>query len=215
MTGKIFVSYRREDEPGYALALYHGLRDYFDADQIFMDVDTLEPGQDFVTVIEEAVSQCDVFIAIIGKRWSSCADEAGRRLDNPYDWVRVEIRSALKRGIRLIPVLAEEASMPKPDELPNDMVDLARRHAFHLRHARFSRDMADLVELLTKRSGLSVNKPAPDRQRKIEAEPVAAAVNLGPSDGDIAPARVRGIWKNPYDGTTICVSDIGGHPALV
>jgi hypothetical protein len=96
--GQIFVSYRRDTSAMSAGRLYDRLSSHFASNQIFMDVDTIEPGVDFVRTIEEAVAACDVLIAVIGGRWLISADEKGRRrLDNPEDFVRVEIATALKQ----------------------------------------------------------------------------------------------------------------------
>ena len=109
MSGQIFISYRRDDASYPAGRLYDRLSTRFSHNQIFMDVDTIEPGIDFVKALEESVAACDVLIAVIGGRWLISSDEKGRpRLDNPKDFVRVEIATALKRGIRVIPVLVRE-----------------------------------------------------------------------------------------------------------
>ena len=101
MASRIFVSYRRKDTAGYAHLVYTLLRNEFGAENIFMDVDTIEPGQDFVESIHRAVSLCDVLVVLIGPRWLNIQDEGGaRRLDDPNDFVRVEIASALKQQKR-------------------------------------------------------------------------------------------------------------------
>jgi hypothetical protein len=121
MSRNIFISYRRDDSSASAGRLYDRLSAHFPKNQIFIDVDNLDPGVDFVDTIEQSVGSCDVLIAVIGNRWliSSEAD-GGRRLDNPDDFVRLEIATALKRNIRVIPVLVDGASMPPPRDLPDD-----------------------------------------------------------------------------------------------
>jgi hypothetical protein len=136
MSGKIFISYRRDDSSASAGRLYDRLIGRFPSNQIFMDVTNLDPGVDFVKVIEESVGSCDVLIAVIGRHWLISSDEEGRRLDNPEDFVRLEIATALKRGIRVIPVLVEGASMPRPGELPDDLKSLVRRNALEVSHNR-------------------------------------------------------------------------------
>ena len=112
---------------------------------VFIDVD-LDPGIDFVEAIETSVGSCDVLIALIGKRWLLSFDEAGkRRLDNPDDFVRLEIASALKRNIRVIPILVDGASMAPSIDLPDDLKLLARLNALELSHNRFNSDFARLV----------------------------------------------------------------------
>ena len=122
MSGKILINYRRDDASHLAGRLYDRLAAHFPKNQIFIDVDNLDPGVDFVEAIEQSVGSCDVLIAVIGKRWliSSEAD-GGRRLDNPDDFVRLEIAVALKRNIRVIPVLVDDASMPRANDLPDDL----------------------------------------------------------------------------------------------
>jgi TIR domain len=125
---RIFVSYRRDDASGHAGRLYADLRARFPND-VFRDVDTLEPGEDFIRRLEELVGSADVLIAVIGRGWSSTVDEHGnRRLDDPQDFVRLEVGGALRRDIRVIPVLVGGAQMPTVEELPEDLAGLARRN---------------------------------------------------------------------------------------
>jgi hypothetical protein len=147
MNGQIFISYRREDASYPAGRLYDNLHSRFPQNEIFMDVDSIKPGIDFIETIEERVGSCDVLVAVIGKRWLSAADEEGqRRLDNPEDFVRVEVGTALKRGVRVIPVLVEGASMPRAAELPEELKPLARRNALSVIHDRFRADSERLVD---------------------------------------------------------------------
>jgi formylglycine-generating enzyme required for sulfatase activity len=157
---RIFVSYRRDDSAGYAGRLYDRLSQRFGRDRIFMDIDTIEPGLDFVEVIERAVGSCDVLIALIGRQWVTITDAVGRRrLDNPEDFVRLEIAAALDRNIRVIPVLVRGATMPRSMDLPDALEKLARRHALEISDTRFHYDVDRLIETLEKVLGLS--EPAP------------------------------------------------------
>jgi tetratricopeptide (TPR) repeat protein len=145
MSGQIFISYRRDDSAASAGRLYDHLLAQFPNDQIFIDVD-LDPGIDFLEAIEASVGSCDVLIAVIGKNWLLSTDEAGkRRLDNKEDFVRLEIATALKRSILVIPVLVEAASMPRSYDLPDDLKPLARRNALEVSHSRFNADFGRLV----------------------------------------------------------------------
>ena len=119
MSGKIFISYRRGDDPGNAGRLFDTLQQSFDPGQLFIDVDNIEPGLDFVQVLNEKIAQSDVILAVIGSRWVEATDARGmRRLDNPADFVRIEIESALSQQKRVIPVLVGEAVMPAAEQLP-------------------------------------------------------------------------------------------------
>src|SRR2546423_634404 len=118
MHGQIFISYRREDSLGSTGRLYDRLLNHFSQSQIFIDVDTIAPGEDFVEAIEHAVAKCNILLAIIGKDWLQINDRHGQpMLKNSSDFVRTEIRAALQRNIRIIPVLVEDALMPNPDDL--------------------------------------------------------------------------------------------------
>jgi formylglycine-generating enzyme required for sulfatase activity len=144
----IFVSYRRDDSSGHAGRLFDRLVEHFGKDRIFMDIDTIEPGEDFVTVIENAVGSCEILIAVIGRHWLSGAVGTTGRLDNPNDFVRVEIATALRRDIRVIPVLVQRASMPKLQELPDELAKLSRRNAVELTDLRWQTDVDQLISVM-------------------------------------------------------------------
>jgi hypothetical protein len=135
MGGMIFISYRRSDDSGAAGRLYDRLEQTFGPQQLFMDVDNIPPGEDFVAVLEAQVASCEVLLALIGRDWLTAADKTGRhRLDNPEDFVRIEIASGLAQGKRVIPVLVNGATMPRANELPEELMPLARRQAFRIAH---------------------------------------------------------------------------------
>ncbi len=145
--GGIFISYRRKDTAWPARQLYEHLVSRFGTEAVFTDVDDIEPGEDFVTRITTAVAACDVLLALIGQQWLTVTNEQGvRRLDDPDDFVRLEIVAALAREVRVIPVLIDGARMPRADELPAELVPLTRRHAVEITPAGF--DTARLVTWL-------------------------------------------------------------------
>jgi len=138
ISGNIFISYRRSDTEGYAGRIFDRLGAKFGRENIFMDVDTIQPGENFVDAIENAVSSCDVLIALIGDEWLTITDENGkRRLENPNDFVRVEISAALRRDIRVIPVLLAGTVMPKKQDLPEVLQPLIELNALEIRHGSF------------------------------------------------------------------------------
>ncbi|MGD0700449.1 MAG: toll/interleukin-1 receptor domain-containing protein [Trebonia sp.] len=129
----IFISYRHADALPHARLLQFNLRERFPDAPVFMDLDSVEAGLEFAKVISDAVNSCGVLVALIGPNWATLSDQEGRRrLDNPDDYVRFEIRTALKRGIRVIPVLVEGAEPPRPQELPSDLRRLARLNALEM-----------------------------------------------------------------------------------
>ncbi len=127
MLGGVFISYRREDSAGFARLIYDRLTKRLERKNVFFDVDNIPPGLDFVEVLSERVGKCDALVAVIGKNWISAVDEDNRRrLDDPHDFVRIEIEAALERGVRVIPVLFDGARMPKTEDLPDNLKKLAR-----------------------------------------------------------------------------------------
>jgi hypothetical protein len=149
MSRKIFISYRREDSQGVTGRLYDRLENHFGRDHIFMDVDTIQPGMDFVEAIEKAVSAADDFLVVIGPNWTESMDAAGnRRLENPQDFVRLEVATALARDVRVIPVLVNTATMPDLGDLPDNIKHLSRRNALEISHTRFSTDVDRLIHVL-------------------------------------------------------------------
>jgi TIR domain len=168
MSGQIFICYRRDDSSAAAGRLYDRLLARLPNNHIFFDVD-LDPGIDFVEAIETSVGSCDVLIAVIGNEWLLSSDERGkRRLDNPDDFVRLEIATALKRNIRVIPVLVDGASMPRSGDLPDDLKVLARRNALEVSHNRFNADSERLVAAIER-----VLEKADAGQMQCEETPMA------------------------------------------
>jgi hypothetical protein len=146
MSAKIFISYRRDDSAGHAGRVHDRLEREYGRDLIFMDVDAIPLGANFVKVLGEEVAKCDVLLAIIGAGWLEARDDEGqRRLDNPNDFVRIEIAVALKRDIPVIPILLEGAKMPRADKLPEDLVELAVRNGLDVRHSSFHADIDKLI----------------------------------------------------------------------
>lgn len=151
---RLLISYRREDTTPYAGRLYDRLSDSFGHPAVFMDVDAIEPGEDFIAAIERALSEADVLLALIGPRWTQVTGDNGeRRLDDPMDYVRVEIGTALARGMRVIPILVGGAVIPRVDELPDDLVALSLRQAYLVTDVRFHADVDALIRFLRSLDG--------------------------------------------------------------
>jgi TIR domain len=144
----IFINYRREDTAGHAGRLYDALAARFGDDHVFIDIDAIDPSEDFTQVVEQSVGSCDVLLALIGRGWTNTVDREGRRrLDKPDDWVRVEIQTALERpDTRVIPTLVQGAEMPSSDELPPPLQKLSHRKAFEIRDSRWRSDVLRLIE---------------------------------------------------------------------
>lgn len=176
MNNGVFVSYRRQHASMAAGRLVASLKDELEGAQVFRDVETIEPGADFVETLEKALNGCAALLAIINPGWAEIRSESGqRRLDDPDDWIRLEIVTALKRNVRVVPVLVEGANMPAAGELPPELQPLLRRQAIELDDGRWATDVARLADTLA--------KIPPLRRRRHDA------------GGTSAPVRPQGVGK--------------------
>jgi TIR domain len=144
---RVFINYRRSDASVHANLLYDWIRERYGEGRVFKDVDSIAPGLDFVEAIEHAIDSSEVMLVVIGRGWIVDAN-GRRRLEDVDDYVRMEIATALKRNIRVIPVLVEGAEMPTSSELPEPLAALPRRHAFELSDDRARSDRAELLSRL-------------------------------------------------------------------
>ncbi len=148
----IFISYRRDETKDVAGRLYDRLTTIFGKDKVFRDIYTIPAGADFPSRIEEAVASAKVVVALIGNRWTTIEDSQNRRrIDNPADWVRLEVASALEHGTWIVPVLVDDAKMPRETELPDPLRKLARHQAIELSDRHFDTDVEKLIEVLRER----------------------------------------------------------------
>jgi hypothetical protein len=226
-SGRIFISYRREDTAFPAGWLFDRLADHLGRGQVFKDIDSIQLGDDFVEAITTAVGSCAVLLALIGDRWLTITDKEGRRrLDDPQDFVRLEIEAALKRNVRVIPILVEGARLPQAGELPPSLATLVRRQALELNPSRFNFDVGRLLGVLD--STLSEAKPEfhvvtlPDRSA-VRDEDLPLMIE-GDYSGDMG-AAVRVILEDSYgqyyvqnpevkllsDGTWRAMNVLPGH----
>jgi formylglycine-generating enzyme required for sulfatase activity len=184
MTGKIFINYRRGDDPGFTQALYQRLEDEFAAGDLFMDVEGhIKPGDDFVDVLNAQVAAADVLLTIIGPRWTELL---AARAGDPDDFVTIEIKAALEQGKRVIPVLVGGADMPRVDALPQPIRQLARRNAVGLRPERFRADCQGLV------TALKEHLAAAEKERVARTEAERQAAEAGRLEVEAqAAARAR------------------------
>lgn len=191
MTRAIFISYRRDDTEGEAGRLFDDLVRTFGEGSVFMDVAGINPGIDFRKAIDDNVATCGVLLAMIGPGWATITNSSGqRRLDDANDFVRLEVASALARNIAVIPVLVHEAKMPAPDQLPENLKDLAYRNSVEITHARWNSD----VQLLTKALSQYVASSS-----STSTEPVHATVpvQLPPANAPAEVARQPKVSRMP------------------
>jgi TIR domain len=155
----ILISYRREDTAAYAGRLADRLKAHFGRDNVFVDIDTIQPGEDFLDAIDQSLRSSSVVVALIGREWLNAADASGRRrLDRSDDFVRTEIAKALASRVRVIPALVGDAVMPEAKDLPEDLQPLTRRQAIEISDTRFHQDVDRLIQALTDTRAV---RPAP------------------------------------------------------
>jgi hypothetical protein len=145
----IFISYRRQSTAAFAGRLFDRLAAHFGKDSVFIDFDHIEPGEDFVEVIERNLRDASALLVLIDQGWLTALDSRGiPRLSNSSDFVRLEIAAALRRGVRVIPVLIDGTPMPSAESLPEELAPLSRRQALEISHNRFHQDASDLLAAL-------------------------------------------------------------------
>jgi len=182
---KILISYRREDSIDVTGRIHDRLVKDFGPGAVFMDVDSIPYGVDFRTYLDEQVSQCEVFLAVIGRDWLRGKERKWRsRLEDPGDFVRIEIESALKRRIPVIPVLVGGASVPPAQQLPASIQDLSYRHAIVIRpNPDFHRDMDRLIDhLRTQLDGKKEQLASPKAQSTVSD--VSGTERIGHSEAE-------------------------------
>ncbi|HEX2700655.1 MAG TPA: PASTA domain-containing protein [Acidimicrobiales bacterium] len=179
--GSIFISYRRAGTSGYGGRLQEDLRQHFGKERVFRDIDSIRPGTDFARVIEQAVAGSGVVLVLIGGNWLDATNENGqRRLDDPDDFVRLEIESALNQDITVVPVLVEGALAPSPSALPPSISRLGRMQAIELSDLRWDYDVGRLIDVLDEIVG-----PAAEEIVDLTALEAASSPAAAPAD---APA---------------------------
>jgi hypothetical protein len=201
MNAKVFINYRREDAAPYAGRLHDLLTAHFGEDQVFIDIDQIEPGEDFVEAINDKVGACDTAIVAIGPHWLGATDASGkRRLDDEEDFVRMEIIAALQRNIRVIPVLVGGAKMPRKQDLPEALAPLSRRNAIELSETRFHADVKRLIEAIEKSFAATEKK----------AEPSAIPVAPSPKPAAVRPPKPESKYLPEPSGGRKQLRKLGG-----
>lgn len=146
---KIFVSYRRQDSAAHTGRLSEALAARYGPKSVFLDFANISPGEDFRARVEAAVSHADAVLAVIGPRWLDAGYRDGeRRLDDPDDAVRSELRTALALGKNVVPVLVDGAQVPPTNSLPGDLAALASLAAVSIGHSTWTDDFSILTRRL-------------------------------------------------------------------
>ena len=177
----VFINYRRDQTAGEARALYNDLVERLGPGRVFMDVDDIGLGRDFREVLQERLADAQVMLSLIGRDWAEARDAAGtRRLEQPGDFVRLEIAAALQRKLPVIPVLLQGAQFPAADQLPTELRELSFRNGFTISHATWTSNVDDLVRRLGLPAAASPPAAPPSRRRLwIGAGIAALAIGVG------------------------------------
>jgi outer membrane murein-binding lipoprotein Lpp len=210
---KIFISYRREDTEAVANHLKSELEKYVGKGKVFLDSKGIQPGRDWRDVLQRSVKGSDCLLALIGPKWLNIGDSETkqRRLDNPDDFVRQEIRGALKnKNMPVVPVLVGDARMPEPKDLPDELKELASRQNFELRQRRWEDDVRALAEGLRLVSRSTLAKSKTGIKVAVAASLLAAALICGLliSPVDRNPDREVIALKADVNGLTTDVNDL-------
>lgn len=194
-TSSIFISYRHDADSELAASrLAEDLRRHFAREQVFQDFTSIDPGADFVEVLERGLEICAAVLVVIGPNWLGVVDDKGRRrLGLADDWVRREVAESLRRpGVRVFPVLLGDARMPGVDDLPEELHPLTRRQAFPLTVRHWAKDIEELVDYLRRVPGLE-GAPVKDTPRaeaarqEIQSATKTTAAREGSSQVATAP----------------------------
>jgi hypothetical protein len=189
----IFISYRREETP-HAGRLRDNLVGFYSDNQVFMDTSAIPSGVDFRRVLANEIASCKVMLVVIGRRWEEATDKHGkRRLDNPNDFVRREVQAGLSRNIPVIPVLFDQANLPRAENLPQEIAQLTRRQAVWISHDKFSSDFTVLLRQLSK--------------TEISSKADPNARNVSPIEAEIAPIVTGKLERPPRFFISCCMDD--------
>src|SRR5262245_2095598 len=197
MPPRIFISYRRDDAAGDAGRLADHLHRRFGKDRVFLDIDTIDPGTDFVRVLHDSLQETAAVLVVIGPRWTSVRNADGSpRLESASDFVRLEVEAALGRSIPVVPVLVQGAKMPDAKDLPSSLATLVTRQAATLDHAEFHDDAERLCDRLAAMIGVQTPSRWSTMRRWWPAAAVAV-VALGLAAYVVAGGMDRGPVEDP------------------
>jgi TIR domain/NB-ARC domain len=188
--GGIFINYRSEDSQTAATLIDRELRARFGEDLVFLDSRSIQAGSDFVEELLRRVRACSVLLVVIGPRWLTLTNAAGKRqIDDPQDWVRREIAEAFTHELRVVPVLTDGATLPAETDLPHDIAGLSRRQYVPLRHRYADVDLALLAEQIIEVDPELAEAAAADQEpevhNKIDGTVIGPAVQAHTIEGGV------------------------------
>ena len=215
MSGKVFISYRRHDDPGFTGRLHDHLIGRYGPENVFLDVDAIPPGVEFEALLTDWINQSDVLLVMIGKDWlREGSPNSGRRIDNPADFVRKEIEAALAAGISILPVLVNGAVFPPPEAMPASLKPLARWNAIQLTHGQFRSDVARLMAALDSiLKNASARRQQSEKKARKEAATLRVASLLGTVPDFLVASNNVAVVGPVCVGKTVFCSVLAHEPA--
>jgi class 3 adenylate cyclase/tetratricopeptide (TPR) repeat protein len=215
---KLFINYRRTDVAGHAGRLFDALSQQRGVAQVFLDRDTIPVGVDFARFIRESIDGCDTVLALIGRGWADARDRDGRRrIEQPDDYVRLELEAAFAHRIPILPILLQDAEMPPESALPPSIAALARLNALELSDRRWRRDIEVLYETLgitpipDDAIGSSDDEAhAPGRDVRKLVSVVLAEISARGPESERDPEAMDSARRRYCDGATTAVARHGG-----
>jgi hypothetical protein len=198
---KVFISYRRDTARYQARQIMSALREVLPGEQVFMDYDSIPLGHDFRSTLKGWVEQCDIMLALINPGWADALEPGTdrRRIDNPSDFVRIEVAAALARGIPVVPIMLDRADLPDPQKLPADLQNLVDRQAEFVEFRTFDHDVARLISRLglSPESNLEDPKPAPAGRPAVEITPSSVAAAPSPKHVSLTAIETQSVAGHP------------------
>jgi Caspase domain/TIR domain len=209
MVPKIAISYRRSDSQDITGRIFDRLRQHFGKESVFRDIDNIRPGIDFRVQISEALRATDVLLVVVGPKWFGRAKGEGVRINNEADPVRIEVETALQRGIPVIPVLVGNMRMPTTAQLPDGLKDFAYRHAVTVDGGRdFDHHLAGLIRAL---EGILESKVVVGNSEAAANDQTQASLSAGSVSPGITGEKLSPIAHSP-DGGSAKVADLTEPP---
>ena len=141
----IFINYRRNDTKIFATIIYEKILKHINNSNVFLDIDTIEPGENFINSIIKTIDKCQLMLSLIGPNWIKQDEKYGTNIKNPHDFVQLEIHEALKRNIKIIPILINDASMPKESDLPCELHSILKFSALSINEATLETDINSFI----------------------------------------------------------------------
>jgi TIR domain len=207
----IVISYRREDTKWIVGRIFDRLEQHYGRDQVFMDIDAISYGLDYRDHIRNTLEHSDILLAVIGPQWLAAQEAGEQRISLETDWVRIEIETALGKKIPVIPVLIDRTTLPKPNELPEKVRDLAFRQAISIdTGVDFRTHMDRLVRAMDELLARQRSTPQPSAPQSKPSTPQSTSLPRSGNNADPpSPASQTSIREVKKKAQTVWIVLLG------